>query len=105
MEFIKLNSNTDYARFNVINFPNKVIDFINEVLKRPDKVGEIFIYCYGRIRYFRGKLEKDTPKAWSNLEIVKVEAESSWSITNYFLCIKNVEPLNNKHIKRNNNEI
>lgn len=94
MEFIQIDSNVDYARFNVINFPNKVIDFINEVLKRPDKFGEIFIYGYGRIRYIRGKLEKDIPKEWSNLTIAKVKAESSWGITDYFICLKEFQVLN-----------
>lgn len=74
------------ATYNVFDYPKKVTDFIQEVLKRINEWGTISIKGYGTIEYRHGELLKDIPGIW-NLKINNVTASGGWSYMNYDITV------------------
>ena len=76
------------ATYDVSDYPKKVTDFIQEVLKRINEWGTITIEGYGYIEYRYGKLLKDIPETWNGLTISDVEACGGWSYLCYDISVE-----------------
>ena len=81
----------DTATYDVVEYPKKLADFIQEVLKRINEWGSIKIKGYGSIDYKYGKSSNDIPKVLNNLTISDVKASGGWSYMCYYISIEKQE--------------
>ena len=81
------------APYDVFDYPKKVNDFIQEVLKRINEWGDIEIQGYGSIEYKYGKPLTNIPKLWDNLIISNVKASGGWSYMCYYISVEQQEKI------------
>ena len=75
------------APYDVSEYPAKVTDFVDEVLKHTQEWGCIEVRRYGRVNYKHGKLIDNIPPAWKHLTIRNVKAAGGWSLMDYYLFV------------------
>lgn len=81
------------AAYDVVEYPKKVNDFVQEILKRINEWGSIEVEGYGHIEYRYGKLLTDIPKLWNELTISGVEAYGGWSYITYYISVEQQEKI------------